>query len=181
MFIFVPSSKLYSLLNSAVGMGKGRGLCKTIYLCLYLPLMCFPCSGVGFPRAAVFQEKTCSSTAPPWPAGDSLLQWHPSSPSFSGLGMCRTVAHYVFPSSAACLSLLCFLKHTFPKVPPLWLRGSAVSCHVSVRDSSVWHGAAHGHFSQRPPRHHHHHLDTYTQYRYTADELLVCSLPKYSV
>lgn len=66
----------------------------------------------------------------PWAAGQFLL-WHLEEhlPSlFSDLGAYKAVPHTFFSLLTHCTcSILPFLKHIFPKVRPLWLRGSAMS------------------------------------------------------
>lgn len=157
MFCITPDSKLfYSLLNSAGGVGRGYGQCKMIYIFTYFLLMCFPHSTEGCPWAIVLQEKACSSVGPPWAVGEPLLQhlehflpvlliwpWHQ-------LG-CFSLCFSLLPCLSSILAFLPFLKYAFPKLPPSWMRGSAVSCSGSLGGRQLCLAQVSGLLPQRPP------------------------------
>lgn len=152
MFIFVPGSKLLPTKQCSGNGERPWSMQNNLSLPL-LPFHVFPLLWCGlYMGCSPPRKKLLQHGSPMGCRGLSAPVASPSPPSFSGLGICRAVAHSVFPSSSsACPSLLHFLKYAFPKVPPSWLRGSAVPCGGSVGDGSVWHGAARGHFAQRPP------------------------------
>lgn len=95
------------------------------------------------------------------------------------------------PPSLALASAGLFLTLVFPPPLPVWhfypfLSTLSPRCHhrgwgvhpAVGRLEMALSAAAHRGY---PCHRHHHHLDTYTQHRYKAHELLACSLPKCSV